>query len=456
MPEKPYISQGSNTGDDLYAMGAFPLGIGTFNPTDIINPGDTGLFAGFEPVMEAISTPNPGGILLEAKTVSGAAPLMISDAAKNQILSLLTNIKPVQDLHGYANPWPGGGNKNLLQPNVAIPTTIAGGVNVTLVDGVYVFNGTATSGTNFNLDNWLPTPGNPVPHSEGTLDLCISAQAENIPTGQATFIQSGYFLNGVPTQYAVNFGSRRLLSIAVVEGDVVYTRTYINIASGITYNNFRVKVQIEIGDTATEWTPYSNICPISGWTGCNVYISPTTNPADATAYPCVWQDEAGTVYGGQIDVATGWMEVTHKMLVLDGTQSTMSVNWRPSSTSVGWLYHYSYSKNKIYTGSQMPDIISDTFETCTYNQVYYSEKDDAVSLVTNAIWGIIIRCHDTSLTTKSAIDAYMAANPVTVVFRLDSYEYYQVPAVNIFTLAGTNYIWTDCGDQITVQYAAVK
>lgn len=424
MPEKPYISQGANTGDDLYAMGAFPLGIGTFNPTDIINPGDTGLFAGFEPVMVAISTPNPGGVLLEAKTASGAAPLLISDAAKNQIWSLLTNIKPVQDLHGYANPWPAGGGENKFDFDgdtvhnawsfVDIPNTLEEDTQYT----IKLYGDTANNYRLYLAD------------SNGTTRPLANAITGN---GQDTFT--------TPADMSAE-------QYLVLAGDF----------SGAGNEPFnKILALIAVGSSApASYSPYSNICPISGWTGCNVYVSPTTNAADATVYPCVWQDEAGTVYGGQIDVATGWMEVTHKMLVLDGTQSTMSVNWRPSSTSVGWLYHYSYSKNKIYTVSQMPDIISDTFETCTYNQVYYSEKDDAVSLVTNAIWGIIIRCHDTSLTTKSAIDAYMAANPVTVVFRLDSYEYYQVPSTNIFTLDGRNYIWTDCGDQITVQYAAVK
>ena len=202
-------------------------------------------------------------------TASGSIA-SFSDGAEMPVDEVTAQINPVQDLHGYDHPWPGGGNKNLLQPNVVIPTTIAGGVNVTLVDGVYVFNGTATSGVNFNLDNWLPTPGNPIPHSAETLNLCISAQAENVPTRQYAYLQSGYFLNGTPRQWTVSFGSSCLLSIEVEEDDVVYTRTYINILSGITYNNFRVKVQVEIGDTATEWTPYSNICPITGWDGVKV------------------------------------------------------------------------------------------------------------------------------------------------------------------------------------------
>jgi len=268
----------------------------------------------------------------------------ISDAAAAPVDSLTVAIEPVQDLHGYDHPWPGGGNKNLLQPNVVIPTTIAGGVNVTLVDGVYVFNGTATSGVNFNLDNWLPTPGNPVPHSAGTLNLCISAQAENVPTGQYAYIQSGYFLNGTPRQWNVSFGSNRLISTEVEESDVVYTRTYINILSGITYNNFRVKVQIEIGNTATAWTPYSNICPISGWTGAKVTrtgknLIRTKVNGRTTAGITFTVHEDGSVIANGTATGTAWLtsRLTDRNLLTFVKAGTYTVSGGKSANIICYL-----------------------------------------------------------------------------------------------------------------------
>ena len=57
-------------------------------------------------------------------------------------------------------------------------------------------------------------------------------------------------------------------------------------------------------------TNYANICPISGSTGLNAYVSPTTNLADATTYSADWTSTAGTVYGGTLDVVTGVLTVT--------------------------------------------------------------------------------------------------------------------------------------------------
>ena len=72
----------------------------------------------------------------------------------------------------------------------------------------------------------------------------------------------------------------------------------------------RSRFRLDIGGTApTAWTPYSNICPISGRTGLSVYVSPTQDPDDATTYSVDWTSEAGTVYGGTVDVVTGVLTV---------------------------------------------------------------------------------------------------------------------------------------------------
>ena len=64
-------------------------------------------------------------------------------------------------------------------------------------------------------------------------------------------------------------------------------------------------LQLEIGSTATPYEPYSNICPISGWTGLDIFREASYD-ADATPTVSVtWQDEAGTVYDGTLNLTTG-------------------------------------------------------------------------------------------------------------------------------------------------------
>lgn len=418
MPEKPYISQGANTGDDLYAMGAFPLGIGTFNPTDIINPGDTGLFAGFEPVMVAISTPNPGGVLLEAKTASGAAPLLISDAAKNQIWSLLTNIKPVQDLHGYANPWPAGGGENKFDFDgdtvhnawsfVDIPNTLEEDTQYT----IKLYGDTANNYRLYLAD------------SNGTTRPLANAITGN---GQDTFT--------TPADMSAE-------QYLVLAGDF----------SGAGNEPFnKILALIAVGSSApASYSPYSNICPISGWTGCNVYISPTTNAADATVYPSVWQDEAGTVYGGTVDVASGFGSVEWEAITLDGSET-----WGGSGA------HGLYTRvdSLIKATDYSTIIMCETLAVCPsfYGNVFLNTEYGITGYVSasypNQNW---IYLAAAGCTTQLQIKAWLAQNPVKVVFVKAAATPFTFKGINIFTLEGQNYIWSDCGDQITVQYAAVK
>ena len=53
----------------------------------------------------------------------------------------------------------------------------------------------------------------------------------------------------------------------------------------------------------------TNVRPISGLTGLTVYVSPTQDPDDATVYNVDWSAQAGTVYGGTLDVVTGVLTV---------------------------------------------------------------------------------------------------------------------------------------------------
>jgi hypothetical protein len=55
----------------------------------------------------------------------------------------------------------------------------------------------------------------------------------------------------------------------------------------------------------SSWTPYENVCPLSGLTGLSAYVSPTSDIADATTYSVDWTEEAGTVYGGSYEAVSG-------------------------------------------------------------------------------------------------------------------------------------------------------
>lgn len=175
-------------------------------------------------------------------------PVTFKTKYKLPIKSLKVNFNPVQDLHGYDTPWPGGGGKNKLQ--ITASSATVNGITFTVKsDGTVTANGTATA--------------------ESVLVLTTT-----INTGAGTFTVSGA-PGGTNSTYYLQFrvdGSWRNCYESYTWDNIKtgITGVLIDIKSGITMNNYVFKPQLEAGSTATSFAPYSNICPISGWTGANV------------------------------------------------------------------------------------------------------------------------------------------------------------------------------------------
>ena len=178
------------------------------------------------------------------KSASGSV-VTIEDGADNvPVVRLTAEINPVQDLHGYDNPWPAGGGKNLLDAS-----TVFGGEPT-----IYTVNSDG-SVTVLSADSraWTSCPTLNLPAGSyiisktpttGTSDIRLSSEeygTAHIFTSQVTFTLSE-------------------------AGSVKIKLAY----SGQSYPSTQ-KVQIESGSTATTWTPYSNECPISGWTELNLW-----------------------------------------------------------------------------------------------------------------------------------------------------------------------------------------
>lgn len=174
------------------------------------------------------------------ETVSGDIVSFDDGADDMPLQSLVVNIEPVQDLHGYDSPWPAGGGKNLADTR-NLDVTVAGIHCVSDSDGVISLSGTRDSSTGWKVLTVFTdfAPGNYVFSSNNQHVTCLLNYTQK---------SSGF---------------------TVAEGDIVRIALY-NTVAGDTLNDTGIKVQIESGSTATDWTPYENICPITGWTGCEV------------------------------------------------------------------------------------------------------------------------------------------------------------------------------------------
>ena len=235
----------------------------------------------------------------EKKTETGVL-IHILDALAEPAIAAVVNIAPVQNLNGYSKPWAAGAGKNKL--NNALTTTTSRTVTfATQPDGsVLAVSSTPPTATLFA--NLLPS-GFSLPEGTYILSGCPAGG------GTSTFdVRMKLTTNGT-SQTKYDFGSG--VEFTIQSGTVIdYIRTVIkenyDASAGLTFYPM-----IRLASVADDsYAPYSNICPITGLTGLSVYVSPTNDVDDATAYAVDWTSAAGTVYGGTVDIVTGVLTST--------------------------------------------------------------------------------------------------------------------------------------------------
>ena len=222
------------------------------------------------------STPEPGAIISAIQLVNGGRTIgpdalaHFTESVRNKLLSLLVTMEPIQDFNGYGHPWPAGGGKNKLSLS-----------SVSL-------GGTEARTKRIDIE----------PITAGTYKM------SGVNTGTVTTDIGFQFYDAISG--GTNVGSSYLGGTLTLTGEAVSVYCYMSTAD---YNNGKTVIignmQIEAGNSITDYAPYSNICPISGRTGANGYVSPTPNVADATTYTADWTTPAGTVYAGSADIVTG-------------------------------------------------------------------------------------------------------------------------------------------------------
>ena len=180
----------------------------------------------------------------------------------------------------------------------------------------------------------------------------------------------------------------------------------------------------------------SNVRPITGWTGCNVVVSPTNSAQDGTTYNISF-GSAGTVYGGSLDVPSGVLTVTHTL---------WSTNGRPASDPTAVSTSNDITQFWLYAGGT--------------NRTYFNGvKCD--SLINNQSGGIsntfrAISTYQSSIniymptslagTTRASINTYLNAHPMNFWVQLITPVTYQLTPTEVTTLLGQNNIWADTGD----------
>ena len=234
-------------------------------------------------------------------TASGSIA-SFSDGADNLPLkSLVININPIQDLHGQDSPYPAGGGKNLLPyATIQSPLTKNGITFVRNQDGSIAVNGTSTASFAQTFVEFSLQPGSYYFNCGNSFSMQQNTYAYIRDT------DNGITLASITIG---NIGIDRAFSIDVqtnVRFYMVFGQTDL-VISGTLYPMIRLA-----SITDATYSPYENICPISGWTQVNVNHSDAdmTNPTTLTI------SLGQTVYGGKLDVVSGELTIYRAMVDL--------------------------------------------------------------------------------------------------------------------------------------------
>ena len=237
--------------------------------------------------LEGNKTASDLKLISEMHTASGSEAAIETDDTL-PLISCVSDINPVQDLHGYSKPWAGGAGKNKLE-NTAT-TTSRNGLDFTVYpDGSVLVDGTATASTELVLNtNAVPTEGNYI----------ITGCPEG-GTSTTYWLNYKVTINGV-SNWRQEYGSGRTENDATIQNVGIY------IYNGAVIDNLMFYPMIRESTAPSGFEPYSNICPISGHTDVTVTVASTSGGIGEDYTVSL----GTTYYGGKLDLTTGELEVT--------------------------------------------------------------------------------------------------------------------------------------------------
>ena len=351
---------------------------------------------------------------------SGAVASFPDGADDLPLKSLVVNIDPVQDLNGYSYPWPAGGGKNKF--------------NGTFSQGYWAY---ADGGWVYS-NGWIATEK--IPCKPSTYYTVSADEKITRWQGFVWYDSTGAYLGTSNEQSNVNVGLTKQ-SPSDAAFMVFNIAGYPGSTSTISISDV-THLQIEEGQQASDYTPYSNICPISGWTGANVYHS-GADTSGATTYSITFPSEAGTVYGGTLDVTTGKLTVDRAMVDLGAK------NWYPSTAAGRTRFRTSITDiERISSPNVCASLLCSNYPTKTANQTY--QGTTGVSLQQNSA---DIYIYDPQTESMTTAEFKSAMSGVQLCYELATPQTYQLTPTEVATLLGDNTIWADTGDT-EVEYRA--
>lgn len=331
--------------EDTYDMNHFRLGLASgiqsFEPANRNDASNFALTFDCKPQRFLKTGETPLKVEPEAHSYSGEI-VEFETVAVDDMTKAEVSLSPIQDLHGYSSPWAGGAGVNKFDPN----TVTAGFI-----------------GSNGLLNN------------QGPVNLeYISDYIPVSPFTRYTVMYSAYESGDSPYVAMCWYDSnktflRRDFSTAASytqqsHENAAYCRAFTR-----TFGHGTDKCYFAAG-TSTTFSPWQNICPISGHTEAKVWVQPTH---DTSANPTVTISLGQTVYGGTLDVVTGQGEITWANIA----------SYSGESLPGEWI-----SDRDVYAEGTTPTIGAQVvYELATPIQLSLTPQEIDTLLGQNVMWG---------------------------------------------------------------------
>ena len=177
----------------------------------------------------------------------------------------------------------------------------------------------------------------------------------------------------------------------------------------------------------------------------------TYEPYEGNTYSVNWETEAGTVYGGTLDVVSGKLMVDRAKTTLDGTNTVANVVVKDGFTNCRISGYTPVAKNYATPTTYPKAVCSDAKVIAVYYAWQNQDIPTANSFTVNGSYiGMSI---PGSFADADAIKAYLATHNVDVCYEITTPTEIQLTQQEVRTLLGVNNIWSDGGD-MAVEYPA--
>ena len=204
-------------------------------------------------------------------------------------------------------------------------------------------------------------------------------------------------------------------------------------------------IQLGSGDPSP-----TNVRNINGWTNIDSYVNGNKISVD-------WTSEAGTVYGGYLDLAKGEVVANMTVVEFDGSSDE---NWQVETLSSGLTNYYMYATSLIpkARGNQRTDgyicsnmcIPRGVDETYTSGMFYFSNSG-----ALNVYLG-----GKSNTTTVAEFKSWLTEHKLQIAYWLETPIHYPLSSLTsqqLLTIKSTNHIWSETnGQQIDVKYWSHK